>query len=68
MPGNQECAYCKMQGKLRLATCVDHIIPHKGNEQLRMDVSNWNPSCKQCNDRKGGKPLDEFLRMVGVDT
>ncbi len=66
IPGNQTCVYCAMQGKVRPATCVDHIIPHKGNEVLRMDVNNWAASCKQCNDRKGDKSLDTFLGMIGV--
>lgn len=42
------CAICKRAP----ATCTDHIIPHKGNTRLFWDVSNWQPACKACNDRK----------------
>ena len=36
----------------RAAEVVDHIRPHKGNQQLFWDTSNWQPLCKQCHDRK----------------
>nr|DAF38975.1 MAG TPA: HNH endonuclease [Caudoviricetes sp.]DAJ57254.1 MAG TPA: HNH endonuclease [Caudoviricetes sp.] len=34
------------------ATVVDHIIPHKGNQTLFWDRSNWQPLCKRCHDKK----------------
>ncbi len=64
MRGNQECVYCKMQGKFRPATCVDHIIPHRGNEALRMDVTNWAASCLRCNSRKGDRPVEQFVKEL----
>ncbi|KPA99968.1 HNH endonuclease signature motif containing protein [Ahrensia marina] len=30
------------------ATVVDHIIPHKGNQKLFKDRSNWQPLCTNC--------------------
>jgi len=34
------------------ATVVDHIIPHKGNEQLFWDELNWQSLCTKCHNRK----------------
>ena len=45
------CVMCEAQGKLNAATVVDHIIPHKGNEQLFWDIHNWQPLCKPHHDR-----------------
>jgi len=42
-----ECARCGAD-----ATVVDHIIPHKGDQQLFWDTSNWQPLCKRCHDAK----------------
>lgn len=40
------------------ATVVDHIRPHRGDERLFWDASNWRPLCKRCHDahtaRSGG--------------
>jgi len=41
-------------GKLRLtaANVVDHRIPHRGDEELFWDESNWQAMAKECHDRK----------------
>lgn len=46
------CKECMKQGKFVEATVVDHIIPHRGNQQLFWDKNNWQPLCKQCHDKK----------------
>ncbi len=46
------CAECMRQGKLTEATVVDHIKPHRGDQQLFWDESNWQPLCKSCHDKK----------------
>jgi 5-methylcytosine-specific restriction protein A len=46
------CGNCRAQGRLRKATVVDHIIPHRGDQQLFWDESNWQPLCKSCHDHK----------------
>lgn len=50
------CAECMKQNppKYTKATVVDHIVPHRGNEQLFWDQSNWQPLCKPCHDKKTG--------------
>lgn len=43
--------YCRF-GCGRLATVVDHIIPHKGNPRLFWDRANWQPLCTPCHSRE----------------
>ena len=45
---------CNANGKYIEATVVDHIVPHRGNEQLMWDENNWQDLCKQCHDKKTG--------------
>jgi len=46
------CANCQKAGQITAATVVDHIIPHKGDQRLFWDESNWQVLCKRCHDRK----------------
>lgn len=46
------CKHCEAKGITEAATVVDHIIPHKGNQQLFWDIFNWQALCKRCHDRK----------------
>lgn len=51
------CVECMRQGKLTPATVVDHVIPHRGNQDLFWDENNWQPLCKGCHDEKTGSGL-----------
>lgn len=33
------------------ATVVDHITPHKGNDRLFWDRTNWQPLCASCHSK-----------------
>ena len=48
------CEMCKSKGRYIEATIVDHIVPHRGDEQLMWDESNWQALCKACHDNKTG--------------
>lgn len=52
LKANPFCRRCKDEGKLTPATVVDHITPHRGDQKLFWDESNWQPLCKKCHDRK----------------
>lgn len=55
---NPDCVMC---GKK--ATVVDHIIPHKGDQQLFWDsASNWQSLCKICHDK--AKAIQERKGVV----
>lgn len=48
-----QCEDC-MEGEKRLtvASIVDHRIPHRGDQSLFWDESNWQAMAKPCHDRK----------------
>ncbi len=50
-----ECEDCKENKLIKVATVVDHIIPHKGNMTLFWDRTNWQTMTKTCHDRKTAK-------------
>ena len=48
------CVECQKEGRLTPATVVDHIVPHRGDQQLFWDEGNWQALCKGCHNRKTG--------------
>lgn len=44
------CCMCEAQGLTVLATVVDHIIPHEGDQSLFWDMDNWQSLCKPHHD------------------
>ncbi len=44
------CAFCAKIGKIEPATVVDHVIPHRGDEELFFDTDNLQSLCKHCHD------------------
>ena len=46
------CVKCMAEGEYTKATVVDHIIPHRGDQKLFWDLSNWQALCKKCHDTK----------------
>ena len=51
------CVECQRDGKLTPATVVDHIVPHRGDQKLFWDQTNWQPLCKDCHDKKTGSGM-----------
>lgn len=45
---NPLCVYCQREGRVTAATVVDHIVPHRGDQQLFWDENNWNALCASC--------------------
>lgn len=46
------CAYCLELGCLTPATAVDHFVPHRGDQALFWDESNWRATCAPCHSSK----------------
>lgn len=44
------CVMCQARNVLTPASVVDHIKPHKGDQTLFWDRSNWQSLCKPCHD------------------
>lgn len=57
-----ENVMCRTHGCTYLASVVDHIIPHRGDEALFWDPANHQPLCKQCHDRKTAREDGGFGR------
>jgi 5-methylcytosine-specific restriction protein A len=62
------------RGCLNVASIVDHHVPHKGNDALFWDRSNWRSRCKRCHDAKTtrqdggfGNPIRRDGVTPGVD-
>lgn len=51
------CALCEAKGLLKAASVVDHITPHRGNDTLFWDTTNWQSLCVVCHNIKTGKGL-----------
>lgn len=52
---NPLCVMCQQQGRITPANVVDHIQPHKGNQDLFWDEANWQPLCQSCHNSKTAK-------------
>lgn len=47
---NPLCIGCEAVDRVELASVVDHIIPHKGDDTLFWDQANWQPCCTKHHD------------------
>ena len=59
---NPLCRSCQGIGVIKSAEVVDHIVPHKGDEKLFWDRSNWQPLCTTCHSRKTATEDSEFAK------
>ena len=41
---------CQSQGKVEVASVVDHIVPHRGNYDLGWDENNLQSLCDPCHN------------------
>ena len=65
------CTLCLLRGSKTLAQCVDHIIPHKRRESLRMDWRNLQSLCNRCHnkdkaqlDRSSGYHVSQWWELL----
>lgn len=52
------CRPCSGAGRVKAADVVDHKIPHRGDDRLFWDETNWQPMCYSCH---GAKSASERL-------
>ena len=50
LSANPLCILCNEHGRVTAATVVDHIRPHKGDEQLFFNPDNLQSLCAPCHD------------------
>jgi len=46
------CVVCQNQGRVTAATDVDHIVPHRGDQDLFWDKTNWQALCHSHHSEK----------------
>ena len=51
------CVHCYMEGIIKQADEVDHIIPHRGDADLFWDERNWQSLCREHHARKTAREL-----------
>lgn len=49
---NVLCVMCQAQGKVTAANVVDHIVDHRGNQDLFWDKANHQALCTPCHSAK----------------
>lgn len=62
---NPLCASCEARGVLVVATVVDHIEPHKGDQAKFWNHDNWQPLCATCHNRKTASEDGAFGNAKG---
>ena len=63
---NPLCVLHLSKGRTVPATVVDHIEPHKGNDELFWDKSNWQSVCDLCHNNHKQR-LEKFGDVMGCD-
>lgn len=48
----QWCVECLKQGIYEPGPITDHIIPHRGDQKLFWDPTNWQSLCRHCHSAK----------------
>lgn len=56
---------CAREGRVTVATVVDHVVPHKGDPVLFWDEENWQAGCETCHNRKTARQDGGFGRIPG---
>ena len=68
LKGHPLCEMCQRQGRITIATVVDHIIPHHGDPTLFWDANNYQSLCAAChNSLKREQELHGYSHAAGVD-
>jgi 5-methylcytosine-specific restriction protein A len=59
---NPICVKCDAAGVVEAATVVDHIKPHRGDQALFWDQTNWQALCKPHHDGEKQREERQGLR------
>lgn len=65
---NPLCIMCKQAGRITPAAVVDHRTPHRGDQTLFWDESNWQALCAHHhNSHKQSAERTGYSTEVGTD-
>lgn len=56
------CVECLKHGRIKPATDVDHIVPHKGDMNKFWNLKNLQALCHECHSRKTAIEDSNFLK------
>ncbi|WP_229205960.1 HNH endonuclease signature motif containing protein [Duganella sp. Leaf126] len=59
------CVYCEREGRVTVATVVDHRVPHRGDMKLFWDRANWQGLCAA--HHSGDKQREEAMMGDVID-
>jgi 5-methylcytosine-specific restriction enzyme A len=51
------CVACEQEGRTEPSTCVDHVVPHRGDLELFWNEENWSALCDQHHKSKTARGL-----------
>lgn len=60
------CRFCKEQGRITPATVCDHVIPHRGNQELFVNGP-FQSLCDSCHSNDKQRMETGGLRIIGID-
>jgi len=60
------CAHCEAAGRIKAASEVDHIVPHKGDMAIFWDNTNWQSLCHSCHSTKTATEDGGFGRACAI--
>lgn len=58
---------CERDGRVKAATCVDHIKPHRGDHDLMWDQANWESLCTHCHASTKQRMERGRIQAIGED-
>ena len=61
------CVHCLADEIVTPATDVDHVIPHRGDDRLFWDRSNWQSLCHSHHSKKTNAEDGGFGRLAATD-
>ena len=61
---NPFCVECLKYDRLTAATVIDHVTPHKGDQELFWDLDNHQALCEQCHNKKSASKDGGFGRRI----
>ena len=61
------CRMCGLVDRVRSAVLVDHIVRHRGNQDLFWREDNWQALCRPCHDIKTAFELGRLTRPLHAD-
>lgn len=56
------CVMCQAEGRVALGEVVDHRVPHRGDESLFWNESNWQTLCRTHHSRDKQRQENEEAR------